>query len=111
MAISGLQDITSSSLSQQQQSIDQLVSNIDGILGEAVTTRIDQEQRDNATIQALAFADLVDSILANYGNAYAVDFDMTNMSNMAIMEGDQDSSMTMDNMITALVKVMTIIIA
>jgi hypothetical protein len=101
MAISDLQDITSSSLSQQQQSIDQLVSNIDGILGEAVTTRIEQEQRDNATIQALSFADLVDSILANYGNAYAVDFDMTNMSNMAIMEGDQDSSMTMDNMITA----------
>ena len=31
---------------------------------------------------ALAFANLVDSILTNYGNAYAVEFDMTNMSNM-----------------------------
>jgi hypothetical protein len=100
MAINDLQDIASSSL-QQQQSIDQLVSNINSILGEAVTTRIEQDQRDNATIQALAFADLVDSILANYGNAYAVDFDMTNMSNMVIMEGEQDSSMTMDNMTAA----------
>jgi hypothetical protein len=99
MVINDLQDVTSSS--QQQQSIDQVVSNIVAILGEAVTTRIEQEQRDNVTIQALAFADLIDSILTNYGNAYSVDFDMTNMSNMAIMEGDQDSSMTMDNMITA----------
>lgn len=82
MAINDLQDITSSSSQQQQQSIDQLVSNIDAILGEAVTTRIEQEQRDNATILALAFADPVDSTLTNYGNAYAVDFDMTNMSNM-----------------------------
>lgn len=46
MAINDLQDITSSSSQQQQQqSIDQLVSNIDAILGEAVTTRIEQEQR------------------------------------------------------------------
>jgi hypothetical protein len=97
MAINDLQDITSSS-QQQGQSIDQLVSNIDAILGEAVTTRIDQEQRDNATIQALAFADLVDSILADYGNAYAVNFDMTNMSNMIMTGSNNDSSMAMDNM-------------
>jgi hypothetical protein len=95
MAINDLQDITSPS-QQQGQSIDQLVSNIDAILGEAVTTRIEQEQKDNATIQALAFADLVDGILVNYGNAYAVDFDMTNMSNMAIMGGNS-SSMAMSN--------------
>jgi hypothetical protein len=98
MAINDLQDITSSS-QLQGQSIDQLISTIDAILGEVVTTRIDQEQRDNATIQALAFADLVDSILANYGNAYAVNFDMTNMSNM-IMTGsnNNDSLIAMDNM-------------
>jgi hypothetical protein len=97
MAINDLQDITSSS-QQQGESIDQLVGNIDAILGEVVTTRIDQEQRDNATIQALAFADLVDSILANYGNAYAVNFDMTNMSNMIMTGSNNDSSMATDNM-------------
>jgi hypothetical protein len=35
----------------------------------------------NSTTQSLAFADLVDSTLCQlwkYGNAYAVDFDMTN---------------------------------
>ena len=56
------------------------------------------EIEDNSTTQPLAFADLIDSILINYGNAYAVDFDMTNMSNMATMEGGNSSSMTMNSM-------------
>ena len=84
-AINDLQDISLSP--QQVGSIDQLVSDIDSILGEAESTRIEQEDLENATIQALAFADLVNSILENYGNAYAVDFDMTNMSNMPMTGG------------------------
>ena len=99
-AINDLQDISLSP--QQVGSIDQLVSDIDSILGEAVSTRIEQEDLENATIQALAFADLVNSILENYGNAYAVDFDMTNMSNM-VMNGQSNnnmSTMTMSNMDT-----------
>ncbi|HEX6378876.1 MAG TPA: hypothetical protein VFZ60_07355 [Nitrososphaeraceae archaeon] len=99
-AINDLQDISLSP--QQVGSIDQLISNIDSILGEAESTRIEQEDLENATIQALAFADLVNSILENYGNAYAVDFDMTNMSNM-VMNGQSNnnmSTMTMSNMDT-----------
>jgi hypothetical protein len=96
-AVSNLQNTSS----EQQQPVSQLVSDIGAILGEAVTTRIDQEQRDNATIQALAFANLVDSVLRNYGNAYAVGFDMTNMSNMATMmeSNNSSSSMTMSSMV------------
>ena len=97
-AINDLQDISLSP--QQVGSIDQLVSDTDSILGEAESTRIEQEDLENATIQALAFADLVNSILDNYGNAYAVDFDMTNMSNM-VMNGQSNnnmSTMTMSNM-------------
>jgi hypothetical protein len=56
----------------------------------------------------LAFADLVDSVLVNYGNAYAVDFDMTNMSNMVMMEGDS-SSMAMDNPANDVIVVMVVI--
>jgi hypothetical protein len=99
-AINDLQDISLSP--QQVGSIDQLVSDIDSILGEAESTRIEQEDLENATIQALAFADLVNSILENYGNAYAVDFDMTNMSNMAMMgqSNNNMSTMTMSNMST-----------
>ena len=90
-AINDLQDISLSP--QQVGSVDQLVNNIDSILGEAESTRIEQADLENTTIQALAFADLVNSILENYGNAYAVDFDMTNMSNM-VMNGQDNNNMS-----------------
>ncbi|HZA69164.1 MAG TPA: hypothetical protein VE548_05635 [Nitrososphaeraceae archaeon] len=125
-AVDDLQKITSSS-DKQRQMVNQLASQINTTLGEAVTIRIEQEQEDssnflekgieflrgifggdgekadnridrNTTIQPLAFADLVDSLLINYGNAYAVDFDMTNMSNMAMMSGNS-SSMVMSGMV------------
>ena len=51
----------------------------------------------NSTTQSLAFANLVDSILINYGNAYAVDFDMANISNMAMRGGGNSSSMEMSS--------------
>lgn len=117
--VSDLQKISSSS-DEQQQMVNQLVSDINATLGEAVVVRTQQRQQDdssnflesgieflrgifgggsqesidkievNSTTQPLALADLVDSILINYGNAYAVDFDMTNMSNMAMMGGNSD---------------------
>ncbi|MDQ4012385.1 MAG: hypothetical protein M3146_01510 [Thermoproteota archaeon] len=122
-AVSGLQRISSSS-DEQQQMVNQLVSDINSTLDEAVVVRTQQRQQDdssnflesgieflrgifgggsqessdkieNSTTQPLAFADLVDSILINYGNAYAVDFDMTNMTNMAIMGGNSSDMMTM----------------
>jgi hypothetical protein len=69
-----------------------------GIFGGGDTSEEAGDKVDiNTTTQPLAFADLVDSILINYGNAYGVDFDMTNMSNIAAM-GRNSSSMTMDGM-------------
>jgi hypothetical protein len=127
-AVNGLQKISSSSSEKQLQNVNQLVSDINATLGEAVSIRIEQRQGEDSsnflekgieflrgifggggneevedkgnrdiTIQPLAFADLVDSVLINYGNAYAVGFDMTNMSNMAMMGGNS-SGMTMDDM-------------
>jgi hypothetical protein len=125
-AVDDLQKVTSSS-DKQRQMVNQLVSQINTTLGEAVTMRIEQEQEDssnflekgieflrgifggggeeaddrinrNTTIQPLAFADFIDNLLINYGNAYAVDFDMTNMSNMAMMGGNS-SSMVMSGMV------------
>ena len=123
-AVGDLQRISSSS-DEQQQMVSQLVSDINATLGEAVVVRTQQSQQDdssnflesgieflrgifgggsqesndkievNSTSQPLAFADLVDSVLINYGNAYAVDFDMTNMSNMAIMGGNSSDMMIM----------------
>jgi hypothetical protein len=126
-AVNGLQKISSSSSEKQLQNVNQLVSDINATLGEAVSIRTEQRQGEDSsnflekgieflrgifgggneeaedkgnrdiTIQPLAFADLVDSVLINYGNAYAVGFDMTNMSNMAMMRGNS-SGMTMDDM-------------
>jgi hypothetical protein len=58
--------------------------------GEGVDDRVDRNNR----IKPIAFADLVDSILINYGNAYAVDFDMTDMSNMVMMGGNSSMAMS-----------------
>ena len=91
MAINDLQNLSST---EQKKSVDQLVSNIDAILGEAVTTRIEQEQRTNSTIQALAFASLVNNILTEYGNAYALEYDMTNMPNMAMLGNNSSKVMS-----------------
>jgi hypothetical protein len=56
-------------------------------LEEAVTIRIDKEQRNNATIQGLALAGIVDAVLRNYCDAYNVGFDMTDRLQMAMDEG------------------------
>jgi hypothetical protein len=124
-AVSDLQKISSSS-EKQQQMVKQLVSDINSTVVEAVNIRIKQGQGDPSnflekgieylrgvfggggeeaddkidveeTTKPIAFADLVDSVLINYGNAYSVDFDMTNMSNMAMIGGNS-SSMTMVDM-------------
>ena len=77
IAINDLQNISSSP--QQVESVDQFVRNLEDILDEAVSIRMEQEDVENATIQALAFDDLVNSNLENYGSAYAVDSDMAMM--------------------------------
>lgn len=116
-----LQKITSSS-EKQRQMVNQLVHDINATLSEAVTMRIEQGQSQDSSnflekgieflrgifvgsdggeevdrnnrIKPLAFADLVDSILINYGNAYAVDFDMTDMSNMVMTGGNSSMAMS-----------------
>jgi hypothetical protein len=124
-AVSDLQKISSYS-EKQQQMVKQLVSDINSTVVEAVNIRMKQGQGDpsnflekgieflggifggggeeaddkidvDETTKPIAFADLVDSVLINYGNAYRVDFDMTNMSNMAMMGGNS-SSMAMVGM-------------
>ena len=123
-AVSDLQKISSYS-EKQQQMVKQLVSDINSTVAEAVNIRMKQGQGDpsnflekgieflggifggggeeaddkidvDETTKPIAFADLVDSVLINYGNAYRVDFDMTNMSNMAMMGGNSSSMAMVD---------------
>jgi len=70
---------------ESQTDVSQLnntVETINAILEEAISTRIDEEQLNNSTIQALVFASIVDTALQNYGDAFNVGIDLTNMSNI-----------------------------
>jgi hypothetical protein len=75
---------------------DLLVDDINGIIDEIVSARIDPDQLNNSTTQALRIVELVDKLLTNYGDAYAVGFDMTNMSMMMGNNSNGMTSMPMD---------------
>lgn len=75
---------------------DLLVNDIDDILDEIVIARIDPDQLNNSTIQVLAVAELLDEVLRNYGDAFAVGYDMTNMS-MMTMDGNNNSNNSNEN--------------
>jgi hypothetical protein len=74
------------------------VNDLNGILDEIVTARIDPEKLSNSTIQVLRLVEILDGVLRNYGDAYAVGFDMTNMSMMMGDGGGGMSSMDMGGM-------------
>ena len=74
--------------------VERIVSDLDAILGEALTARIDPAVLDNSTIHAMALADILDGVLSAYGEAYEVGFDMTNMS-MMMTGADGSNSMHM----------------
>ena len=56
----------------------------------------------NSTTLALVVANLVDEILRNYGSAYGIAYDLTNMSNMAMpmmLNGNDNSSLGHSSML------------
>ena len=127
-AVSQLQNMSSPSESQPK-GVSQLVNDLNKRMGEDAIVRIAQlqppssnflegalkslgslfgggsntneEQDQNTKLQALAFGNVIDAVLINYGKAYHVGFDMTNMSNM-VMTGNNSSpsSMVMSNSVT-----------
>ena len=90
--MSNLENTTVSSSYSSSSEHQQLTGEIDAILEEAITTRTDRDQRVNATIQATALGDIINTILRYYGNAFAVGFDMGNMSQMASMMGNNSNT-------------------
>jgi hypothetical protein len=82
-AVSALKNTNISASSSSNVNTSQTISDIDAIIGEAITSRIDTEQRENATIQATALGDIINTLLNYYGDAFSVGFDMGNMSQMA----------------------------
>ncbi len=114
----------SSTSADQVQSTSRVVSDLNERLNEDALVRMAQLQPDssnflegftknlgnifggddkkvkeqNAKIEALSLANVIDSVLINYGNAHQVGFDMTNMSNMVMpTNNDNAVSMIMNN--------------
>src|ERR687891_1717836 len=69
------------------QTINDTVTSLNDILAEAVTVRVESDQLNNATTWAMVLADLTNVLLSNYGNATGAAFDLTDMANLAEMEG------------------------
>ena len=126
-AVSQLQNMSSPSESQLK-SVSQLVNDLNKRLDQDAIVRIAQlqptssnflegalkslgsifggsntneEQDEDTKLQAIAFANVIDGMLINYGKAYRVGFDMTNMSNMVMIGNNSSpSSMVMSNPVT-----------
>jgi hypothetical protein len=70
------------------QGINDTVTSLNDILAEAVTVRIESDQLNNATTWAMVLADLTNVVLSNYGNATGAAFNLTDMANLAQMQGE-----------------------
>jgi hypothetical protein len=123
-AVIRLQNVSSSS-ETQLNSVSELVNDLNKRLEEDAMVRIAQlppsssniiealkslgsifggsndELDQDTKIQASAFANVIDSVLTNYGKAYDIGFDMTNMSNMAMIgNSNNPGSMVKSNPVT-----------
>ena len=83
------------------QTVNQSIVSINNTLAEATTVRIDPQQRQNSSIWALAFAEIVDATLRDYGRATGAQFDLTNMANMGSMSmSNSNNSMKISSSMT-----------
>ena len=78
---------------RQQAEESSFLNQVVGFFSSIFTGEQQQDSNSNESIHPMRFAELIDSVLRNYGDAYNVNFDMTDMTNMAMMN---DSSF-MDN--------------
>jgi hypothetical protein len=78
------------------QRINESVMSLNDTISEAITVRVEPEQQNNATTWALVTADLVNTVLSDYGNATG-SFDLTDMSNLEGMETMDQGNMTSMN--------------
>jgi hypothetical protein len=76
--------------------LDKLTNFLGGLAG-GNNAETSTEQVQSSRIDALAFAELADAVLSNYGKAYNVGFDMTNMSNMIMASSNTSSGPMVTN--------------
>jgi hypothetical protein len=68
-----LADLSESLSNSTAQQVGQKIANINDLLAETVSVRIESQQMDNVTMQALVIANLADEVLEAYSGAYGVE--------------------------------------
>lgn len=90
------------STSPDAAKVKQIVDALDNSLAEAVTVRVDQTARNNATVNALAIVNVLDEIMEDYGIATGAEEDEENSGgNMSMSEGSNMSESSSSNETTA----------
>ena len=90
--ISSVINETSIAIEKNNQDTSSLVKNFNDIIGEAVSVRIDSDALTNATVHALHFANLINSIDLSYADALG-----TKPMNMSSMNIGDNNSRSHDN--------------
>lgn len=71
--------------------LDARLTTLTDLLGEAISVRIESDQLNNSTIQAVVVANLVNEALEHYGEAIGSDMNMTDMSSMNMTDSGMES--------------------
>jgi hypothetical protein len=118
------EDLKQQTIRQSDKLVSLINSNVDKIINDAAVLKqtespdpfsvisgffsslfgtVNNSNDTSKSIHPIRFADLLDSVLRNYGDAYDVKFDMTdmaNMANMANMASTNDTSPAMNHNMT-----------
>ena len=96
--ISSVINETNIAIEKNSQDITSSVEDFNDILAEAISVRIDPDAMTNATIHALHFADLINSIDLSYADALGTKpMNISAMSNMNMSSSNNDDSSSMSH--------------
>ena len=87
-----IEKIISNTATLKQSEDSNLINVVTGFFSNLVGGGQATKNSNDGSVHPIRFAELLDSVLRNYGDAYAVNFDMTDMTNMA-MSNDNISKM------------------
>jgi len=71
--------------------LDARLTTLTDLLGEAVSVRIESDQLNNSTVQAVVVSNLVNEALEHYGEAIGSEMNMTDMSSMNTSDSGTES--------------------
>lgn len=89
-----IEKIISNTATLKQSEESNFMNVVTGFFSNLISGNQGTNSGNDGSIHPIRFAELLDSVLRNYGDAFAVNFDMTDMTNMAM---NNNNSSTMDH--------------